>query len=144
MLSIGGLFGDFVIDCFSTIFVYLLDGAVYRILAYVYRIWVGITKLDLFGSSEAGKLLYDQFTSRIYTMLSIIMVFIFAYRLLMRVIDPDGAYSPKESAWSFIKRVIFSIVLVIVAPLLFRYMSIFQYNTSNKVYKPNIWALMVN
>ena len=66
MLAFGFSVGDFITDAFSMIFINMLDNAVYTILAVTYRIWVGITKLDLFGGSEAGKELYDAFTGRIY------------------------------------------------------------------------------
>ena len=128
MLAFGFSVSDFITDAFSAIFISLLDNGVYALLAYVYRIWVGLTKLDLFGGSEAGMEIYNTFTKNIYRIISIVMIFIFSYRLLMRVMDPDGSYSPKESAWSFIKRIIFSVILVIVCPLIFRYMSAFQYH----------------
>ena len=128
MLAFGFSVSDFITDAFSAIFISMLDNAVYTILAYTYRIWVGLTKLDIFGGSEAGQALYDGFTSRIYTAIGIIMVFIFAYRLLMYIMDPDGSYLKGEKSAGFIRKIVFSIILVIVAPLLFRYMSIFQYH----------------
>ena len=129
MLAFGLSISDFVTDCFSKIFISLLDNGVYALLAYIYRIWVAICKLDLFGGSDAGKEIYDTFTKNIYRIISIVMIFIFSYRLLMKVIDPEGeGKNQPESAWSFIKRIITSIVFVIVAPLIFRYMSAFQYH----------------
>ena len=128
MLAFGFSVSDFITDAFSAIFISMLDNAVYAILAYTYRIWIAITKLDIFGGSDAGKLLYDGFSSRIYTAIGIIMVFIFGYRLLMYIMDPDGSYSSKVKSSAFIRKILFSIILVIVAPLLFRYMAIFQYH----------------
>ena len=127
MLPFGSI-ASYVQDAFATIFIGLLDDGVYQILAVTYRIWVGITKLDLFGGSEAGERIYDEFSSRVYTVIAIVMVFIFAYRLLLYILDPGGKYMPKEKSGSLIKKMAFSIVLVILAPIIFKYLSVFQYH----------------
>ena len=140
MLAFGFSVGDFIHDAFATIFISLLDRVVYSILAVTYRIWVGITKLDLFGGSEAGEQIYDAFTGRIYTIISIVMIFIFAYRLILYILDPDGKYTSKlkENGGTLIKRTILSVVLVIVAPIIFKYMSAFQYHVVANNTIPNI------
>jgi len=120
------------------IFINTLDNAVYTILAVTYRIWVGITKLDLFGGSEAGKELYDAFTGRIYAIISIAMIFIFAYRLILYILDPDGKYAPSTKSSQLIKRTILSVVLVIIAPVIFKYMGAFQYHVVSNNTIPNI------
>ena len=127
MLPFGSI-GSYVQDAFAIIFVKLLDNVVYTILAVTYRIWVGITKLDLFGGSDAGERIYDEFSSRIYTVIAIVMVFIFAYRLLLYILDPGGKYMPKDKSGTIVKRTALSIVLVILAPIIFKYMSVFQYH----------------
>lgn len=138
MLAFGFSISDFIHDSFATIFINMLDRVVYGILAVTYRIWVGITKLDIFGGSEAGEKIYDGFTERLYTILAIAMVFIFAYRLILYILDPDGKYQPKEKSGTLIKRIILSIILVIVAPVLFKYMAAFQYHVVSNNTIPNI------
>lgn len=124
----GGAVSDFITDAFSAIFISMIDHAVYTLLAFCYEVWTYLSKIDLFGAGSAGRIIYDNFTKTIYSMLAIVMVFIFSYRLLMRIMDPDGSYSPQTSPSKFIKGIIFSIVLVIVAPLIFKYMSMFQFH----------------
>ena len=138
MLAFGFSVGDFITDAFATIFINLLDTTVYAILAVTYRIWVGITKLDIFGGSEAGEKIYDEFTGRIYTIIAIVMIFIFAYRLILYILDPDGKYAPSTKSGTLIKRTILSVVLVIVAPVIFKYMSAFQYHVVSNNTIPNI------
>jgi hypothetical protein len=126
MLAFGDL--SFVNDALSFILVQLVDGIVYKLLAYIYNIYVALTKLDLFAAGTAGETIYENFTKTIYTTIAIVMIFIFAYRLLMYIMDPDGSYMPTLKTSKFIKGIVISVIFVIVAPVIFRYMSIFQFH----------------
>lgn len=110
----------------ATIFLSILDGLAYLLLSVSYNIFYAVSQLDIFGGTSAGQTLYEGITSRIYTVLSIVMVFVFAYQLIMMIADPDG--KAKEGASHLIKDTLISIVLVIVLPLIFKYMSLFQYH----------------
>ena len=58
--------------------------------------------------------------------LSVVMVFIFAYQLIMLVIDPDG--KGKGAMSQVVKDTLISIVLLICLPLVFRSMAMFQFH----------------
>lgn len=120
------MIGDWLVAGFATIFVSILDGVAYWLLSVSYNIFYAVAQLDIFGGSTAGETLYNEITSRIYTILSIVMVFIFAYQLIMMIADPDG--KAKEGASHLVRDTLISIVLIIVLPLVYRYMSLFQYH----------------
>ncbi len=108
----------------ALLFVGLLDGVAYMILALSYRIFLAICQLDLFGGSAAGQTIYDVFTQKIYMILSVVMIFIFAYELILMIINPDGDGVKKTS--NLLKNVVISIALVAVLPTVFKYMQVFQ------------------
>lgn len=118
--------GDWLVAGIATIFLSLIDGIAYWLLSVSYNIFYAVTQLDIFGGSTAGETLYNGITSRIYTVLSIVMVFIFAYQLIMMIADPDG--KAKEGASHLVRDTLISIVLLIVLPLIYKYMAVFQYH----------------
>ena len=86
---------------FAFLFIELLDTAVYAILATAYNIFNAVSKLNLFGGGTAGEELYNTITSRFYSVLSIIMIFVFAYQLIMMIIDPEG--KEQKASGTFVK-----------------------------------------
>ena len=137
MLAFGS--NSFITEALSLIFIRFIDYCVYSLLAYTYNIYVGLTKLDLFGgNNEAAKALYNNFSSQIYRTIAVIMIFIFAYRLLLYIMDPDGSKMPDVKTSKFIKGILFSVVLVIVMPVIFKYMGMFQYHVVSEDTIPNI------
>ena len=125
-------------ECACDLFIGLIDTAVYTILAYAYHIYVGLTRLDLFGGSEASQKIYDNFSAQIYKTIAIVVIFIFAYRLLLYIMDPDGSKMPQTTTSTFIKGMLKSVVLVIIAPLIFEYMAIFQFDVVASNTIPNM------
>lgn len=137
MLAFGS--NSFITEALSLIFIRFIDYCVYSLLAYTYNIYVGLTKLDLFGgNNEAAKALYNNFSSQIYRTIAIVMIFIFAYRLLLYIMDPDGSKMPSVKTSKFIKGILLSVVLVIVAPVIFKYMGMFQFHVVSEDTIPNI------
>ncbi len=120
------MIGDWIVSAIATIFLSILDGVAYWLLSISYNIFYAVAHLDIFGGSSAGQTLYDGITSRIYTVLSIVMVFIFAYQLIMMIADPDG--KAKEGASHLVRDTLVSIVMIIVLPVVFKYMALFQYH----------------
>lgn len=108
----------------AIIFVGLLDGVAYMLLSLSYRIFLAICELDLFGGSSAGQTIYDVFTQKIYMILSVVMIFVFAYELILMIINPDGD-GVKTTSY-LLKDVVISIALVAVLPTVFKYMQVFQ------------------
>ena len=88
-----------------------------------------IGTFDLFGgfsdNTEEAVNLYQEFTSRIYSVLGLVIMFILAYQIILFVIDPDkGLKDSKKLVINVVK----GIVLTILAPLIFHYMAQIQYH----------------
>lgn len=111
------------IKILAAFFVSLLDGMAYTLLNAGYNVFYAVSRIDIFGT-DGGETLYNEITSRIYSAISIIMVFVFAYYLIMMIIDPDGGKGKATSA--LVKETIIAFVTVILLPTVFRYMSLFQ------------------
>lgn len=104
-----------------------VDLGLYLLINVIFDVFFVLARLDIFGATSLGQQLYEALSQRIYMIISIVMVFIFAYNLLLYVMQPDGRYvSDKMKPTAILKRIVFSMVLLILMPLLFRYMSQFQ------------------
>ena len=103
-----------------------LDGALYDLIAYIYEIFLGLSKLNLFNNAE-----YEQIVSRIYVILGMVMLFFLAYSLLKAVINPDEFSKGEMSAPKLIKNVIISLIIIAVLPAIFTY----AYNIQNGLMK---------
>ncbi|MCH5167620.1 MAG: hypothetical protein J1F35_07020 [Erysipelotrichales bacterium] len=120
------MIGSWFFNTMTDLFIGLLDTVCYGLLTVAYNIFYAVAQIDLFGGGTAGQTLYTEITKRLYMIISIIMVFVFAYQLIMLVIDPDG--KGKGASSQVVKDTLFSIILLIVMPLIFRYMAMFQFH----------------
>ena len=118
---------DVVTESIYIIFNCSIDFGLYWLINITFDVFFVLARLDIFGATPLGMELYDSLSQRIYMIISIVMVFIFAYNLLLYVMRPDGEYVSKNlKPTLLLKRITFSMVLIIMTPLIFRYMSTFQ------------------
>ena len=97
-------------------FLIFLDGAVYDLIGYIYEIFLGLAKLNLFSNED-----YQDIVSRIYVILGMVMLFFLAYTLLKAVINPDDFSKGEMSAPKLIKNIISSLIIIAVLPMIFTY-----------------------
>ena len=129
---------NWIVRTLGIIFIGLLDGVAYTLVSLSYRIFLAVSELNLFGGqSSASQAIYDTFTQRIYLVLSVIMLFVFAYQLILLIVNPDGDGTKKTTG--LLKDLVISIALVVVLPVVFRYMTVFQ----NHVVKNNTIGAIV-
>ena len=129
---------NWIVRTLGIIFIGLLDGVAYTLVSLSYRIFLAVSELNLFGGqSGASQAIYDTFTQRIYLVLSVIMLFVFAYQLILLIVNPDGDGTKKTTG--LLKDLVISIALVVVLPVIFRYMTVFQ----NHVVKNNTIGAIV-
>ena len=127
---------DWIIKALGLIFISFLDRVAYSLLYMSYTIFMACSDLNLFGGTvEAALNLYEGFTQRIYSILSIIMVFVFAYQLILMIINPDG--DGTKSSTSLVKNTVIALISIAVLPTVYRYMTLFQHH----VYLPMISCL---
>lgn len=114
---------NWFINILAAFFISLLDTVAYTLLAAGYNIFYAVSQIDIFGT-EGGAKVYSDVTTKIYTALSVVMVFVFAYYLIMMIIDPDGGKGKSTSA--LVKETIIAFITVIILPTVFNYMGLFQ------------------
>lgn len=114
----------FITRTLGDIFIRLFDTVAYTLVSVSYRIFLAVSELDLFGGGTAGATLYEMFTKKMYLVLSVVMLFIFAYELILLLINPDGDGTKKTTG--LLKDFVISIALVVVLPVVFKYMTVFQ------------------
>lgn len=114
----------FITRTLGSIFIGMFDTVAYTLVSVSYRIFLAVSELDLFGGGTAGAALYEMFTKKMYLVLSVVMLFIFAYELILLLINPDGDGTKKTTG--LLKDFVISIALVVVLPVVFKYMTVFQ------------------
>ncbi len=115
---------NFIIGALALVFIGVFDSVAYTLVSLSYRIFLLVTELDLFGGGTGGATLYDIFTRKVYLVLSVVMLFIFAYQLILLLINPDGDGTKKTTG--LLKDFTISIALIVVLPTIFKYMTVLQ------------------
>lgn len=108
---------------FYKLFVGIIDPVLYSLINPCYKIFDAVARIDIFGTS-GGQSIYDTFAGNVYSILSVIMIFVFIYEFLMMLINPDG--DAMKSGKSLVKDTLISIIAIILFPVIASYLSIFQ------------------
>jgi len=106
----------------------LIDNVIYVFINWMYRIFMLVAKVDIFGGGAE----IEAITRRIYVIVGIAMLFIFAYNLILLIINPEGKQLGNMA--KVVQRAIISIILVTLLPLLFSYLTTIQ----NHVLESNV------
>ena len=124
LFLLGNKFTEALADTWYSIWLSLND-MVYRIIELLYKVFMAVTNVNLF-SDEA----FDKITSRVYIVMAIAMLFIFAYNIILMIINPDDKKSTGQTT-QFVKDVVISLVLIILLPVIFNYMAVLQRHILN-------------
>lgn len=95
---------------------------VYILIGFLYKVFMAVARVNLFDKETFSKL-----TDRIYVVIGIAMLFIFAYNLILMIINPDDKKSTGATT-KVVKETIISLTLVILLPTIFNWLYIFQNN----------------
>jgi len=105
---------DFIIQLLRTVF-YSLDSIVYSLIPSVYALLIQITRTSIFSQPEIHK-----FSERIYALIGVFMLFKVTVSVINYILNPDD-FSDKEKGFTnIIKRVILSLVMLVLAPYIFQ------------------------
>lgn len=121
LVSFGGLLGDSISEIWITICC-SLNWLVYNILELIYRVFIAVANVNLFSKD-----IFDAFTRRMYIVVGMAMLFIFAYNIILMIINPEDKKGSGQMQ-KVVKETIISLVLVILLPTIFNYMAVFQKN----------------
>ncbi len=108
-----------------------LDGIVYTFINFLFKLFLVLARANIFSNDETYKLV-----GRIYQLVGVIMLFIFTYAMLRKIVSPDG--KDKDSPSKIVFNIVKSIVLLAIVPSLFSYAfqiqeAILKQNTIGKV-----------
>ncbi len=95
-------------------FSHLLDQGIYTLVKFAYQVFYYIANASILNPT-----IVQNFTTRMYALLGIIMVFVLAFNLLSYIVDPDKITDKKAGASTFVKDVILAIVIIAASPMLF-------------------------
>ena len=93
---------------------FALDQGIYKLVEVAYSVFYYMSNATILNDRVALNI-----TTRVYTLLSIVMVFVLAFNLLNYIIDPDKINDKKIGASAFIKDVVIALVIISMTPMLF-------------------------
>lgn len=99
---------------------FMLCDWIYSFISFIYQVFMKIASVNLFSIE-----IFKEITGRIYVVMGIAMLFIFAYNLVLMIINPDDKKSTGNTT-KIVKETIIALVLIILLPTVFRYMTVFQ------------------
>ncbi len=115
LLSLGG-----VIEELLNTLVLAICQPIYILISWLYQLYERICSINLFSSE-----VFEEITGRIYVIMGIAMLFIFAYNLILMVINPDDKKGTGETG-KVVKNTVISLIVVVLLPTIFNYLYIIQ------------------
>lgn len=91
-----------------------LDSAIYGLVQTLYQLFAYISRLTILNNDAM-----DDFRTRIYMILGIIMLFKIAFSLISLLMNPDDLMDSKKGVTGIVKRIMISLVLVTFLPAIF-------------------------
>ena len=116
----GSIIGNWVSNAFYGILL-TIDYVIYLAINICYQLFEVVSKVEVFSTENVGVI-----SRRIYTIIGIVMLFVFAYNIILAIVDPDSLSKGEKSVKNIVQNTIISIVFVTVFPLICEYMQIFQ------------------
>lgn len=124
LFTLGGFFSEAVAETWYSIWLSLND-LVYSLIAVLYQLFEAVANVSLFSDT-----VFEKITNRIYIVMGVAMLFIFAYNLVLMIINPEDKKGSGQMG-KVVKETIISLVLIVLLPTIFKYMNIFQYHVLN-------------
>ncbi len=87
---------------------------IYRLIKYIYYIFYNLANTRFLNSK-----IISQFSSNIYVLVSVVMLFAFSVVILSAIVNPDLLGDNKKGVTALFKRSILALVMMVAVPLLF-------------------------
>lgn len=111
-----------------------LTGLIYDAISWIYDIFLALAKTNIFKESD-----YKEIVDRIYIILGVFTLYILAYSLLTAVINPDKAEKSEFSAPNLIKKILTSLIIIVLLPTAFKYI----FNVQNVILNQGIISRLI-
>ena len=98
---------------FRRIFI-VLDAGIYGILEQIFQLIINLANFDLFDGN-----VLKEFSTRIYLILGLVMVFKLMISFIQILIEPDKMSDKEKGVGSLLRRVVISLVLIVLVPSIF-------------------------
>ena len=98
-----------------------IDYVIYLAINICYHLFEVVSEIEVFSAENVGAI-----SRRIYTIIGIVMLFVFAYNIILAIIDPDSLSKGEKSVKNIVQNTIISVILVTLFPLICEYMQTFQ------------------
>lgn len=99
---------------------HLLDQVVFVLINWMYRVFILVSEVDIFKDGTQ----IEAIVNRIYVIVGVAMLFIFAYNLILLIINPEGKQLGNMA--KVIQNAIISVILIIFLPTIFSYLKLVQ------------------
>ena len=103
-----------IINIFLSFF-FLLDQIVYGLIECLYQMILQIANISVISQASM-----QEFANRIYVLVGVVMLFKVAFSLIQLFANPDKMSDSTMGAGSLVKRIIISLVLLVMAPTIFQ------------------------
>lgn len=98
-----------------------IDYVIYLAINICYQLFEVVSEIEVFSAENVGII-----SRRIYTIIGIVMLFVFAYNIILAIVDPDSLSKGEKSVKNIVQNTIISVILVTLFPLICEYMQTFQ------------------
>ena len=105
---------DDIVTAFWKIIIDLV-GNVFVFVNSAYKIFIALSKSNIFAASD-----YTAISGNIYKLLSIVMLFVLAYSILVKIVDPDSSKSGVDGKKT-LQKLIISLILIVLVPTIFTF-----------------------
>lgn len=119
-MSIFSLGAATIIGDLFNYLVYAICNPIYSLVSWLYQVYESVCSINLFSTE-----IFEEITGRIYVIIGIAMLFIFAYNLILMIINPDDKKN-SGSMGTVVKETMISFIIVILLPTIFNYLYIIQ------------------
>jgi len=111
-----------------------LDSIVYEFVSLLYKIFLDLAEINIFSQE-----FYEDFSSRIYAIIGVVMLFVLAYALLRALVDPDQLTKGDKGMAKLVPTFITSLVIIGLLPAIFN----FAYQTTTFILQENIIGVLI-
>ena len=107
-----------------------LDAVIFTILEQIFMLIRNLASFELFSPG-----VLDEFTKRVYLILGLVMVFKLMLSFIQMLIDPDKMEDKENGVVNILKRVVISMILIVLVPGIFSFAKKLQLELINIIPK---------